>query len=85
MDSCVEACADPHDKARKRIERQLSETSDSEERERLNNKLQSFDKDAIPLSKANIHSICLSVVRCSTLLWLPDLIQLLLHQLWQGL
>jgi hypothetical protein len=61
MDSCVEACADPHDKARKRIERQLSETSDSEERDRLNNKLQSFDKDAIPLSKAE-HSEYMSIV-----------------------
>jgi hypothetical protein len=61
MDASVEICADPHEKARKRIERQLSETSDHEETERLNRKLQSFDKDAMPLSKAE-HSEYMSII-----------------------
>jgi hypothetical protein len=61
MDSGVEACADPHDKARKRIERQLAEISDSDEMERLNSKLRCIDKDAMPLSKAG-HSEYMSII-----------------------
>jgi hypothetical protein len=61
MDANMEACPDPHEKARKRMERQLSETEDPEERGRLNRKLQSFDKDAMPLSKAE-HSEYMSII-----------------------
>jgi hypothetical protein len=61
MDPTVEACSDPHDKARKRTERQCSETNDRVETERLNKKLASFDKDALPLSKAE-HSEYMSII-----------------------
>jgi hypothetical protein len=43
------------------IERQLAERSDSEKMERLNSKLRSCHKDAIPLSKAE-HSTYMSIV-----------------------
>jgi hypothetical protein len=61
VDAGVEACPDPHNKARKRTEIQLSETNDRVEKERLKGKLQSFDKDAMPLSKAE-HSVHMSII-----------------------
>lgn len=56
-----EACPDPHVKARARTEKQLAATDDREECDKLNEKLQSFDKDAAPLSAAE-HTEYMSIV-----------------------
>jgi hypothetical protein len=52
---------DPHEKARARKQKELAETDNREERDRLTQKLAKFDADAKPLSKED-HSKYMSIV-----------------------
>jgi hypothetical protein len=61
LDPNEEVCPDPHQKARARVEKQLAETDNRDEVERLNAKMQRFDKDGTPLSKEE-HSEYMSIV-----------------------
>jgi hypothetical protein len=53
--------ADPHERAREKKKKLLSQTDDREEIEKLNKQLASYDKDAAPLSKEE-HSKYMSII-----------------------
>jgi hypothetical protein len=52
MDPNSEVTSDPHEKARRRVEREISVTDDRTVLERLHSKLASFDSDCEPLPKS---------------------------------
>jgi hypothetical protein len=61
MDSTDGTVPDPHERAREKKKKQLSQTDDRDEIEKLNKQLASYDKDAAPLSKQD-HSKYMSII-----------------------